>query len=192
MKMWIFTQKIGRFKFGISRLAVTKNKLSGRWFSPLPLILSWFLLFRRIKPDIFLFFLFLIPNRTLKRRPMTGNAFLQAQRRKYQNKSILMTAVTIGAFLLSWSPYALVSLTATVKGHHVMTSGESEIPELMAKASVIYNPIIYTFINDKFRHTLWGILSGNRGIVLPRGRSGSEEPTEHGSVNATHASPRDH
>ncbi|CAH3149580.1 unnamed protein product, partial [Porites evermanni] len=121
---------------------------------------------------------FLIPNRTLKRRPMTGNAFLQAQRRKYQNKSILMTAVTIGAFLLSWSPYALVSLTATVKGHHVMTSGESEIPELMAKASVIYNPIIYTFINDKFRHTLWGILSGNRGIVLPRGRSEEEQEQE--------------
>lgn len=189
--MWVFTQKIQRFKFGISRLAVTINNLSGRSFSPLPLILSWFLLFRRIKHDIFLFFLFLIRKRTLKRRPMTGNAFLQAQRRKYQNKSILMTAVTIGAFLLSWSPYAFVSLTATVKGHHVMTSGESEIPELMAKASVIYNPIIYTFINDKFRHTLWGILSGNRGIILPRGRSGSEEPTEHGSVNAVHVSSRD-
>ena len=61
MKMWVFTQKIQRFKFGISRLAVTKNILSGRSFSPLPLILSWFLLFRRIKHDIFLFFVFFNP-----------------------------------------------------------------------------------------------------------------------------------
>lgn len=58
MKMWVFTQKIQRFKFGISRLAVTKNNMSSRSFSPLPLILSWFLLFGRIKPDIFCSFFF--------------------------------------------------------------------------------------------------------------------------------------
>lgn len=29
----------------------------------------------------------------------------------------------------------------------MLTSGEAEIPELMAKASVIYNPIVYTIMH---------------------------------------------
>ena len=48
-----------------------------------------------------------------------------------------------------------------VKGGHVRTSGEAEFPELMAKASVIYNPIVYAIINERFRYTLWVIISGN-------------------------------
>ena len=122
-------------------------------------------------------------HRILKRRSLlTCDDFIQAQRKKYQHKTILMTAVTIGAFLLSWSPYAVVSLLASIKGHHVLSSGEAEIPELLAKASVIYNPIIYTFMNDKFRHTLWGILSGNRGQVEPGDQTRNGTVTENGSV----------
>lgn len=78
-----------------------------------------------------------------------------------------MTTVTISAFLLSWSPYCIVSFSATIRGRHVLTSGEAEIPELMAKASVIYNPIVYTIMNERFRRTLWVIASGNGGHVVP-------------------------
>ena len=122
-------------------------------------------------------------SRTLKRRPMTGSVFIQVQRRKYQKKLIMMTAATISAFLFSWSPYTFVSLMATFKGRHVMTSGEAEIPELLAKASVIFNPFVYTFTNDTFRHTLWGIVNGNRGNVSPVGHSRNEAATDMGSVN---------
>lgn len=78
-----------------------------------------------------------------------------------------MTTAAILAFLLSWSPYCIVSFAATIKGSHVLSSGEAEVPELMAKASVIYNPIVYTLMNEGFRRTLWGIISGNNSVVEP-------------------------
>ena len=98
-----------------------------------------------------------------------------------------MTAVTIVAFLLSWSPYAFVSLVATIKGHHVLTPGEAEIPELLAKASVVYNPIIYTFMNNRFRLTLWEILSGNRGRIAPENRPRNVPATDNGSTKADYS-----
>lgn len=90
-----------------------------------------------------------------------------------------MTTATIVAFLLSWSPYAIVSLAAAIKGRHVLTGGEAEIPELMAKASVIYNPIVYTIMNERFRRTLWVILSGNRTGVEPEGSRNATDNRAH-------------
>lgn len=49
----------------------------------------------------------------------------------------------------------------------MLTPGEAEIPELMAKASVVYNPIVYMIMNERFRRKLWVILSGNGGHVVP-------------------------
>ena len=106
-------------------------------------------------------------SRQLNRRlPSSGSSFVRAQREKYQRKMVYMTSAIVGTFLLSWLPYCSVSLAATVKGDHLLTAGEAEIPELMAKASVIYNPIVYTIMSESFRRTLWGILSGNRDAVI--------------------------
>lgn len=65
-----------------------------------------------------------------------------------------MIAMAIAAFVLSWSPYCIVSIVATIRGANTLTPGEAEIPDLLAKASVIYNPIVYTAMNDKFRASL--------------------------------------
>lgn len=78
-----------------------------------------------------------------------------------------MTAMSVIAFVLSWSPYCFVSLAAVWTGNHVIESGEAEIPELLAKASVIYNPIVYTVMNSRFRATLLRILHlRRRGSLL--------------------------
>jgi len=98
---------------------------------------------------------------------MAGDPFIQARRRKYKQKMALMTTATISAFLLSWSPYCIVSFSATITGHHLLTPGEAEIPELMAKASVIFNPIVYMIMNERFRRKLWTIVSGNGVHVVP-------------------------
>ena len=62
---------------------------------------------------------------------------------------------------MSWSPYCLVSIAALVNGHHVLSSGEAEIPELLAKASVIYNPIVYAVMNGAYRASLWKMITGH-------------------------------
>ena len=89
-----------------------------------------------------------------------GIPMLQVCYRKSQVKLLRMTAITMAAFVLSWSPYCFVSLAGTIKGRHLLTSGEAEVPSLMAKASVIYNPLIYVVVNRTFRGTLRRIANG--------------------------------
>ena len=62
--------------------------------------------------------------------------------------------MAIAAFVLSWSPYCFVSIIATIRGTNTLTPGEAEVPDLLAKASVIYNPIVYTAMNNRFRASL--------------------------------------
>ena len=81
-------------------------------------------------------------------------------------KLVRMTVLAIAAFMLSWAPYCFVSIIAVFKGSHVFTSGEAEIPELMAKASVIYNPIVYLITNSNYRASFWKIVSCKRHTMV--------------------------
>jgi len=91
-------------------------------------------------------------------QPETTNASIQASRRRSEIKIVRMIAMAVAAFVLSWSPYCFVSIIATIRGTTVLTPGEAEVPDLLAKASVIYNPIVYTVMNDRFRGTLLRII----------------------------------
>ena len=73
-----------------------------------------------------------------------------------------MIAMSIAAFVLSWSPYTIVSIIATIRGTNVLTPDLAEVPDLLAKAWVIYNPIVYTAMNDRFRATLLRIVPVRR------------------------------
>ena len=83
-------------------------------------------------------------------------------------KIIRMTVMSVAAMMLSWAPYCFVSLFSIVSGKPVIENWEAEIPELFAKASVVYNPIIYTIMNRSFRATLHRILRCRRcNVVIP-------------------------
>lgn len=62
------------------------------------------------------------------------------------------------AFLLSWSPYCFVSIAVIFTKRHVITTLQAEIVELLANASVIYAPVVYTIMYSRFRATLFRIL----------------------------------
>lgn len=70
------------------------------------------------------------------------------------------------AFLLSWAPYCCVSLAAVFTKQFVLVDWEAEIPELLAKASVIYGPIIYSTMHSRFQATLFRILHFRRRFIL--------------------------
>ena len=95
-----------------------------------------------------------LSRRFIHLQPVTDNTSIQASRRKSEIKLVRMIAMSIAAFVLSWSPYCFVSLVATIRGSTVLSPGEAEVPDLLAKASVVYNPIVYTVMNDKFRDSL--------------------------------------
>lgn len=97
-----------------------------------------------------------------------GNVAVQIRQRQSELKVARMTAMSVIAFALSWSPYCFVSLAAVFTGNHVIESGEAEVPELLAKASVVYNPIVYTIMNNRFRATLLRILHVRRRGTLQR------------------------
>lgn len=78
-----------------------------------------------------------------------------------------MTAVIVSTFMLSWAPYCFVSVAAVFTKNFVLADWEAEIPELLAKASVIYNPVIYTIMNGRFRETLFRILRLRRRTTTP-------------------------
>ena len=100
-------------------------------------------------------------SRLLRQDLVPGNSPIRLRRKKWQIKLLRLTAVAITVFTLSWSPYCLLSIVSIFRGDHLLSPGEAEIPELMAKASVVYNPFVYTIMNRRFRLTLWAIVSCN-------------------------------
>nr|AXN75733.1 opsin [Actinia equina] len=100
--------------------------------------------------------------------PVSGsNEAVFIRQMETQKRMIRMTVVAVILFFISWSPYCIVSLMATAYGRPILKGGISLIPELMAKASVVYNPLVYTFMNTKFRVTLKNVLRLNYNAVNP-------------------------
>nr|XP_033506049.1 melanopsin-like [Epinephelus lanceolatus] len=53
-------------------------------------------------------------------------------------------------FVISWSPYSAVALTATAGYTHLLTPYMNSVPAVIAKASAIHNPIIYAITHPKY------------------------------------------
>ncbi|XP_031563535.1 rhodopsin-like [Actinia tenebrosa] len=95
---------------------------------------------------------------------LTLNAMLAQQkallqrRRHSKLKVARMIGIVVLAFVVSWSPYCIVSIVAIFKSTNILSKGEAEIPELMAKASVIYNPLVYASMSSGFKKTVKRLL----------------------------------
>ncbi|XP_008416722.1 melanopsin-A-like [Poecilia reticulata] len=62
--------------------------------------------------------------------------------------------VVIVVYVLSWSPYACVTLISWAGYAKILSPYSKAVPAVIAKASTIYNPIIYAIIHNKYRMTL--------------------------------------
>ncbi|KAK2574169.1 Melanopsin [Acropora cervicornis] len=107
-------------------------------------------------------------DKLLRSREMliSANGSFQLRQKLYIKKLVRMTVLAIAAFMLSWAPYCFVSILAIFKGSHIITSGEAEIPELMAKASVIYNPVVYLITNSSYRASFWKVISCQKQTMI--------------------------
>ncbi|XP_060934196.1 opsin 4xa [Limanda limanda] len=79
---------------------------------------------------------------------------IQQQSIKTEWKLAKIAFVVIIVFVLSWSPYACVTLTAWAGYGNVLNPYSKAVPAVIAKASAIYNPFIYAIIHAKYRDTL--------------------------------------
>ncbi|KAJ7402996.1 hypothetical protein BTVI_81549 [Pitangus sulphuratus] len=77
-----------------------------------------------------------------------------SQSMKNEWKLAKIAFVVIIVFVLSWSPYACVTLIAWAGRGNALTPYSKSVPAIIAKASAIYNPIIYAIIHPRYRKTI--------------------------------------
>ncbi|XP_061440662.1 melanopsin-like [Rhineura floridana] len=77
-----------------------------------------------------------------------------SQSLKSEWKLAKIAFVAIVVFVLSWSPYACVTLIAWAGYARILTPYSKSVPAVIAKASAIYNPIIYAIIHPRYRKTI--------------------------------------
>ncbi|XP_053210866.1 visual pigment-like receptor peropsin isoform X2 [Panonychus citri] len=72
-----------------------------------------------------------------------------------QKNITFMTIVINIAFLLAWTPYALLCLYVVFGDPADVPVWFSLLPPLMAKTSTIFNPLIYFLTNPRIRSAIW-------------------------------------
>ncbi|XP_061849430.1 melanopsin [Colius striatus] len=77
-----------------------------------------------------------------------------SQSMKNEWKLAKIAFVVIIVFVLSWSPYACVTLIAWAGQGNTLSPYSKSVPAVIAKASAIYNPIIYAIIHPRYRKTI--------------------------------------
>ena len=63
-----------------------------------------------------------------------------------------MCVTMVVAFLVSWLPYAVISL---ISSRVALSSIVTALPTILAKSYPFFNPLIYSFFNSRFRRTLY-------------------------------------
>ena len=77
-------------------------------------------------------------------------------RRKYKRRKVeydiaktMMISVVL--YCISWTPYAVIALIGQLGDQSILTPMATVLPAILAKASTIYNPFIYTLSHPRFR-----------------------------------------
>ncbi|XP_053189296.1 opsin-5-like [Scomber japonicus] len=98
---------------------------------------------------IMLFSYVSIINTVKSTNAMSADGFLTTRQRKVERDVTRISIVICTAFIMAWSPYAVVSMWSAW-GFHV-PSTTSIITRLFAKSASFYNPLIYFGMSSKFR-----------------------------------------
>ncbi|CAI5653704.1 unnamed protein product [Oreochromis niloticus] len=105
---------------------------------------------------IMLFSYISIINTVKTTNAMSADGYLTTRQRKMERDVTRISIVICTAFILAWSPYAVVSMWSAW-GFHV-PSTTSIITRLFAKSASFYNPLIYFSMSSKFRKDILVLL----------------------------------
>ncbi|KAM5193767.1 melanopsin-B-like [Mantella aurantiaca] len=93
-------------------------------------------------------------SRNVQKLGSCGRQSYMSSTMKNEWKMAKIAFVIITVYVLSWSPYACVTLIAWAGHGKSLTPYSKTVPAVIAKASAIYNPIIYGIIHPKYRETI--------------------------------------
>ncbi|XP_062375158.1 opsin-5-like [Sardina pilchardus] len=91
---------------------------------------------------------------------MTADGFITERIRKVERDVTRVSIVICSAFVMAWTPYALVSLWSAW-GYHVPNI-TSVLTRMFAKSASFYNPLIYFGMSAKFRRDVRALLPCTR------------------------------
>ncbi|XP_039624343.1 melanopsin-A isoform X2 [Polypterus senegalus] len=114
------------------------------FFIPLLVIICcYFFIFRAIRST----------NRAIKKISSDDSreSLRKFQRMKNEWKMAKIALIVILLYVISWSPYSTVALTAFAGYSDLLTPYMNSVPAVIAKASAIHNPIIYAITHPKYR-----------------------------------------
>ncbi|KAF1394463.1 hypothetical protein PFLUV_G00000560 [Perca fluviatilis] len=101
-------------------------------------------------PVLIMLFCYISIINTVKRgNAMAAGGELSDRQRKIERDVTIVSIVICTAFILAWSPYAVVSIWSAW-GYHVPNL-TSIFTRLFAKSASFYNPLIYFGLSSKFR-----------------------------------------
>ena len=106
-----------------------------------------------------------------------------------ERKIVVLFGVMTVAFLVAWTPYAVVSLISMIAGPDVISDVASSIPAYTAKSSACYNPIIYVFLFKRLRKQIYVML--RRRPSRTSKQSNESETWKFGEISARR-SPQKH
>ncbi|KAM6945000.1 opsin 4xb [Lycodopsis pacificus] len=104
-------------------------------------------------------FMFLAIRKTTREVERLGtqvrkSTLIKQKSMKSEWKLAKIAFVVIVVYVLSWSPYACVTLISWAGHANILSPYSKAVPAIIAKASAIYNPFIYAIIHNKYRTTL--------------------------------------
>ncbi|KAK9522825.1 hypothetical protein VZT92_019267 [Zoarces viviparus] len=104
-------------------------------------------------------FMFLAIRKTTREIERLGtqvrkSTLIKQKSMKSEWKLAKIASVVIAVYVLSWSPYACVTLISWAGHADILSPYSKAVPAIIAKASAIYNPFIYAIIHNKYRMTL--------------------------------------
>ncbi|KAM4751697.1 blue-sensitive opsin-like [Cyanocitta cristata] len=101
-----------------------------------------------------------------------------------------MVVVMVLGFLVCWAPYSIFALwVGDAPGQH-FDVGLASIPSVFSKASTVYNPVIYVFMNKQFRSCMLKLVfCGRSPFGDDEDVSGSSQATQVSSVSSSQCSP---
>uniref|UniRef100_A0A8C5HHE5 Pinopsin-like n=1 Tax=Gouania willdenowi TaxID=441366 RepID=A0A8C5HHE5_GOUWI len=83
-----------------------------------------------------------------------GRQINRSSTERREGRVLLMVVVMVTGYLLCWMPYGIVAILASFGRSGLMSPGASLIPSLLAKSSIVINPIIYVLLNNQFSRCL--------------------------------------
>ena len=104
-----------------------------------------------------------------KKSPFTRKAFA------VERKMVVLFGVMTVAFLVAWTPYAVVSLISMIAGPDVISDIASSIPAYIAKSSACYNPIVYVLLYKRLRQRIFFTVVRRRDSLSSSSRRPSND-----------------